>query len=140
MARDPRGLVAAWTRFASIEAAGAIVPVRRRTPPVGPIAARVNENPGPFGQNTAPLGETAEPTGETLAAAGGSTARYGQFAGPFGQKHCPERFRPAPGSGGRGRTGAIAAAALLAVASSWGWPGFSRRTSAGPASPSRPAS
>ena len=47
------GWSAAWIRFASIEAPGAIVPVGRRTPPVGASAAQVNENPGPFGQNTA---------------------------------------------------------------------------------------
>ena len=50
----PEGWSAAWTRFASIEAPGAIVPVGRRTPPVGPSAAQVNENPGPVGQNTPP--------------------------------------------------------------------------------------
>ena len=52
----PEGWSAAWTRFASIEAPGAIVPVGRRTPPVGPSAAQVNENPGPVGQNTARYG------------------------------------------------------------------------------------
>ena len=31
----PEGWSAAWTRFASIEAPGAMVPVGRRTPPVG---------------------------------------------------------------------------------------------------------
>ena len=76
----PEGWSAAWTRFASIEAAGAIVPVGRRTPPVGPSATQVNENPGPFGQNTAPNG--------------------------FGRRLAPVVS---------GRTGAIAAAALLAV-------------------------
>ena len=76
----PEGWSAAWTRFASIEAAGAIVPVGRRTPPVGPSAAQVNENPGPFGQNTAPNG--------------------------FGRRLAPVVS---------GRTGAIAAAALLVV-------------------------
>jgi hypothetical protein len=109
------GWSAAWARFASIEAPGAIVPVGRRTPPVGPSAVQVHENPGPFGQNTAPLGETAEPTGETIVTAGGSTAPYGQYLGPYGQNIAPH------GSGGRiapavsGRTGAITAAALLAV-------------------------
>ena len=111
----PEGWSAAWTRFASIEAPGAIVPVGRRTPPVGPSAAQVNENPGPFGQNTAPLGETAEPTGETTAAAGGSTAPYGQFAGPFGQNTAPNGFGRRLAPAVSGRTGAIAAAALLAV-------------------------
>ncbi len=111
----PEGWSAAWTRFASIEAQGAIVPVGRRTPPVGPSTAQVNENPGPFGQNTAPLGETAEPTGETMAAAGGSTAPYGQFAGPFGQNTAPDGFGRRLAHAVSGRTGAIAAAALLAV-------------------------
>ena len=111
----PGGWSAAWTRFASIEAPGAIVPVGRRTPPVGPSTAQVNENPGPFGQNTAPLGETAEPTGETMAAAGGSTAPYGQFAGQFGQNTAPNGFGRRLAPAVSGRTGAIAAAALLAV-------------------------
>jgi len=111
----PEGWSAAWTRFASIEAPGAIVPVGRRTPPVGPSAAQVNENPGPFGQNTAPLGETAEPTGETIVAAGGSTAPFGQFAGPFGQNTAPHGFGRRVAPAVSGRTGAVAAAALLAA-------------------------
>ena len=111
----PEGWSAAWTRFASIEAPGAIVPVGRRTPPVGSSAVRINENPGPFGQNTAPLGETAGPTTETIVVAGGSTAPYGQFLSPFGQDTAPNgpRGRVAPAVSGR--TGAIAAAALLAL-------------------------
>ena len=111
----PEGWSAAWTRFASIEAPGAIVPVGRRTPPVGASAVQVNENPGPFGQNTAPLGETAGPTTETIVVAGGSTAPYGQFVGPFGQNTALNgpRRRVAPAVSGR--TGAIAAAALLAL-------------------------
>ena len=52
----PEGWSAAWTRFASIEAPGTIVPVGRRTPPVGSGAAGESENPGPFGQNTGPNG------------------------------------------------------------------------------------
>jgi len=109
------GWSGAWTRFASIEAPGAIVPVGRHTPPVGPSAAQVSENPGPFGQNTAPVGETAEPAGETIVAAGDSSAGYGQFAGPLGQNTAPNGFgrRVAPAISGR--TGAVAAAALLAV-------------------------
>ncbi len=111
----PEGWSAAWTRFASIEAPGAIVPVGRRTPPVGSSAVRINENPGSFGQNTAPLGETAGPTTETIVVAGGSTAQYGQFLSPFGQDTAPNgpRGRVAPAVSGR--TGAIAAAALLAL-------------------------
>ena len=50
----PEGWSAAWTRFASIEAPGTIVPVGRRTPPVGSGAPRESENPGPFGQGTGP--------------------------------------------------------------------------------------
>jgi len=109
------GWSAGWTRFASIEAPGAIVPVGRRTPPVSPSAVQVSQDPGPFGQNTVPLGETAEPTGETIVVAGSSTAPYGQFPGPFGQNAAPY------GSGRRvvpavsGRMGAIAAAALITV-------------------------
>ena len=108
----PEGWSAAWTRFASIEAPGAIVPVGRRTPPVGASAVRVNENPGPFGHNTAPLGETA---GETIVVAGGRPAPYGQFVGSYGQStasYGPSRRVTRAVSG---RTGAIAAAALLAL-------------------------
>ena len=108
----PEGWSAAWTRFASIEAPGAIVPVGRRTPPVGASAVRVNENPGPFGQNTAPLGEMA---GETVVVAGGRPAPYGQFVGSYGQStasYGPSRRVTRAVSG---RTGAIAAAALLAL-------------------------
>ena len=108
----PEGWSAAWTRFASIEAPGAIVPVGRRTPPVGASAVLVNENPGPFGQNTAPLGETA---GETIVVAGARPAPYGQFAGSYGQNtasYGPSRRVTRAVSG---RTGAIAAAALLGL-------------------------
>jgi hypothetical protein len=110
----PEGWSSAWTRFASIEAPGAIVPVGRRTPPVGvsPVGVspvdvspvdvstvRTGENPGPFGHDTAPLGET----GETTVATGGGAAPYGPGPGP--------RVGPAFS----GRTGAIAAAAALGV-------------------------
>jgi hypothetical protein len=108
----PEGWSAAWTRFGSIEAPGAIVPVGRRTPPVGASAVRVNENPGPFGRNTAPPGETA---GETIVVAGGRPAPYGQFVGSYGQStasYGPSRRVTRAVSG---RTGGIAAAALLAL-------------------------
>jgi hypothetical protein len=116
------GWSAAWTRFASIEAPGAIVPVGRRTPPVGVSPAdaspadaspadaspadvspadvspvQADENPGPFGQHTVPLGET----GETTVAVG---------AAPFGPGPGP-RVGPMVSR----RTGAIAAAAALGV-------------------------
>ena len=102
----PEGWSAAWARFASIEAPGTIVPVGRRTPPIGAVAVRAGESPGPFGQKTAPLDETGGPTGETAVPAGVGTAPYGLGPGPYGQ-----RVVPVVG----GRTGAIIAAALLAV-------------------------
>jgi hypothetical protein len=111
----PEGWSAAWTRFASIEAPGAIVPVGRRTPPVGLSAAGIGEKPGPFGQNSASPGETAEPTGETIVAAGGSTAPYGQFVGPLGQNTASYRASRRVTAVISGRTGAIAAVALLAL-------------------------
>ncbi len=106
------GWSAAWARFASIEAPGAIVPVGRRTPPVSASTVQVNQNPGPFGQNTAPLGE---PAVETIVTAGASTAPYGQFPGPYAQDAGPYRAgrRSAPAISGT--TGAVAAAALLGV-------------------------
>jgi hypothetical protein len=86
------GWSAAWTRFASIEAPGAIVPVGRRTSPVGAGAVRVDENPASFGQNTAAYGA--------------------------GRRVAPVIS---------GRTGAVAAAALLAVGVILGVPDSSRR-------------
>jgi len=109
----PEGWSAAWTRFASIEAAGTIVPVGRRTPPVGPGAVQADESPGPFGQKTAPLDETTGPTGETAVPAGGSTAPYGLSPGPYGLSPGPYGQRVAPVVSGR--TGAVIAAALLAA-------------------------
>lgn len=107
----PDGWSTAWTRFASIEAPGSIAPVGRRTPPVGPGAIRVGENAGPFGQNTAPPGEQAD---ETVVVVGGA-APYGQVRRSHGQHTAPydagRRAVPALS----GRTGAIAAAALLGV-------------------------
>ena len=107
----PEGWSAAWTRFASIEAPGAIVPVGRRTPPVGPSPAGVDETPGPFGQNTAQPGETAQPAGETLVVtAAGSAPRTGPA------QTSPAQAGSAQTSPARSeRTGAIAAAALLGV-------------------------
>ena len=143
------GWSAAWTRFASIEAPGAIVPVGRRTPPVGvsPVGVspvdvspvdvssvdvssvdvstvRTGENPGPFGHDTAPLGET----GETTVAAGGGAAPYGPGPGP--------RVGLSVG----GRTGAIAAAAALGVGVILGVVGLFPAYLGAPASPSRPTS
>ena len=57
----PEGWTAAWTRFASIEAPGTIVPVGRNTPPVARAAPREGEEPGPFGESAAPAGEPGEP-------------------------------------------------------------------------------
>ena len=54
----PEGWTAAWTRFASVEAPGTIVPVGKNTPSVPPAAPREGEDPGPFGENTAPPDET----------------------------------------------------------------------------------
>ena len=65
----PEGWTAAWTRFASIEAPGTIVPVGKNTPPVPPAAPREGEDPGPFGDNTAPPAET-EPAETGLAETG----------------------------------------------------------------------
>jgi hypothetical protein len=95
----PEGWTAAWSRFASIEAPGTIVPVGKNTPPVPPAAPREGEDPGPFGENTAPPDETApdetgpgetgpgetEPgeTGETVGTPAGTVpyTPYGQYAG-----------------------------------------------------------
>jgi hypothetical protein len=98
----PEGWSAAWTRFASIEAPGAIVPAGRRTPPVGPGTVGVDESPGPFGQNTDQPGETARPAHETPVLSAESAMPHQARTGLAGRT-----------SGGR--TGAIAAAALLGV-------------------------
>lgn len=95
----PEGWTAAWTRFASIEAPGTIVPVGKNTPPVPPAAPREGEDPGPFGENTAPPEETGPDetgpdetgpaetgpgeTGETVVTPGGAVpyVPYGQYTG-----------------------------------------------------------
>ena len=73
----PEGWTAAWSRFASIEAPGTIVPVGRNTPPVAPAAPREGEDTGPFGESTAPTGET----GGTVVTPAGAVpyTPYGQY-------------------------------------------------------------
>ena len=73
----PEGWTAAWSRFASIEAPGTIVPVGRNTPPVAPAALREGEDTGPFGESTAPTGET----GGTVVTPAGAVpyTPYGQY-------------------------------------------------------------
>jgi len=70
----PDGWSAAWTRFASIEVPGTIVPVGRNTPPVGAGALREGEEPGPFGENTASPGRTGTTVVTPAAAALSGTA------------------------------------------------------------------
>ncbi len=94
----PEGWTAAWTRFASIEAPGTIVPVGRNTPPVAPAAVREGEDSGPFGESTAPAGEA---DGTVVTPAG--TVPYT----PYGQ-YTPG-VAPVPG----GKAARIVAAALL---------------------------
>jgi hypothetical protein len=82
----PEGWTAAWTRFASIEAPGTIVPVGKNIPPVPPAAPREGEDPGPFGENTAPPDETGPVEtgpGETVVTPAGAVpyTPYGQYAG-----------------------------------------------------------
>jgi len=80
----PEGWTAAWSRFASIEAPGTIVPVGKNTPPVPPAAPREGEDPGPFGENTAPSEETGPgETGETVVTPAGAVpyVPYGQYTG-----------------------------------------------------------
>ena len=83
-----QGWSAAWARFASIEAPGAIVPVGRRTPPVSPSAVQVSENPGPFGQHAAPYGSgrRAAPavSGRTGAIAAAALLAVGVILGVAG--------------------------------------------------------
>ena len=100
---SPEGWSAAWTRFASIEAPGAIVPVGRRTPPVDVSAVRAGENPGPFGQNTAPPDETAKPAEETMVAAGGGTGRTVRVPARRRVGGQPEDGRHRRGGARRGR-------------------------------------
>lgn len=78
-AETPEGWTAAWSRFASIEAPGTIVPVGKDTPPVPPVALREGEATGPFGPITAPAGET----GETVVTPAGAVpyTPYGQYTG-----------------------------------------------------------
>jgi hypothetical protein len=121
----PEGWSAAWSRFTTIEAPGTIVPVGRRTPPIAqsevpaaaataPLSERSAASqgsgpggPGPAGPGTAVLEDRTAPF-----APGAPFAQEppGAQGSPFGQR--------APfGPGGRRvnpRTGAIAAALLLA--------------------------
>ena len=58
-AETPEGWSAAWTRFASMEAPGTIVPVGRHSPPVGAGTPEPGENPVGPGQYAAPYGTGA---------------------------------------------------------------------------------
>ena len=112
------GWSAAWAKFASIEAPGSIVPVGRRTPPVAAAPAQEAAVPAQeaAAQEAAPVheagnpgpGETAAQAGETVVVAAGGTVPYGQYTGPYSQGPA-QRVAPRLS----GRTGAIAAAALL---------------------------
>jgi hypothetical protein len=55
-AETPEGWNAAWTRFASMEAPGTIVPVGRNNPPVGAGGSPASEGPGSSGPYTASYG------------------------------------------------------------------------------------
>lgn len=55
-AETPDGWSAAWTRFASMEAPGTIVPVGRNNPPVSPDGSQAAGNPVLPGQYAAPGG------------------------------------------------------------------------------------
>jgi hypothetical protein len=94
----PEGWTAAWSRFASIEAPGTIVPVGRNTPPVALAVPREGGNTGPFGASTAPTAET----GGTVVTQAGAVpyTPYGQYT---------PRVAPVLG----GKAARIVAAALL---------------------------
>ena len=94
----PEGWTAAWSRFASIEAPGTIVPVGRNTPPVAPAVPREGEYTSPFGERTAPTAET----GGTVVTPAGAVpyTPYGQYT---------PRVAPVLG----GKAARIVAAALL---------------------------
>jgi hypothetical protein len=55
-AETPDGWSAAWTRFASMEAPGTIVPVGRNSPPVAPGGSPADGSPASPGPSTAPYG------------------------------------------------------------------------------------
>ena len=55
-AETPDGWSAAWTRFASMESPGTIVPVGRNNPPVSPDGPAADGNPDSPGPFTAPYG------------------------------------------------------------------------------------
>ncbi len=82
---------------------------------MGPSAVREGENAAPFGQNTAQPGETARPADETVVVASAGTAPYDQAPGQDSTVHAQDSAaygrRAARAHGGR--TGVIAAAALL---------------------------
>ena len=55
-AETPDGWSAAWTRFATMEAPGTIVPVGRNSPPVGPAGSPADGSPASPAPYTAPYG------------------------------------------------------------------------------------
>lgn len=68
-AETPDGWSAAWTRFASMEAPGTIVPVGRNNPPVGQGGPGTGGNPVVAGQFTAPAAAGPPAAGSVAAAA-----------------------------------------------------------------------
>jgi len=107
----PEGWSSAWTRFASIEAPGTIVPVGRRTSPVGPSPVRMGENRTPPGQDRTPPGQDRTPPGQDRTPPGQDRTPPGQDHPASGQDHPASGQRTLLAQGSR--TGAIAAAALL---------------------------
>jgi hypothetical protein len=89
-AETPEGWSAAWTRFASMEAPGTIVPVGRSTSPVGPSGS-------PVGPSGSPVGPSGSPASEDPGSSGPYPVPYGA------------------GAASGGKAGAVAAAVLIGV-------------------------
>lgn len=67
-AETPDGWAAAWTRFASMESPGAIVPVGRNNPPLSPDGSHAPGNPASPGQYAAHDGAASAAAGMRAAA------------------------------------------------------------------------
>jgi hypothetical protein len=83
-AETPEGWNAAWTRFASMEAPGTIVPVGRHNPPVGSSGSPVSQDPASSGPHPAPYGARAASGGKGGAVVAAALLGVGVILGVAG--------------------------------------------------------